>query len=44
MAQPSKAAPAILTLFALSFLGGGLFFIYAQLVSGGNFKPTLWSA
>src|SRR6266571_411961 len=40
MAQPSKAAPAILTLFALPFLGGGLFFIYAQLVSGGNFKPT----
>ena len=30
MAQPSKAAPVVLTLFALPFLGGGLFFLFAQ--------------
>jgi hypothetical protein len=40
MAQPSKAGPAFLTLFALPFLGAGLFFIYAQLVSRQNFKTT----
>jgi hypothetical protein len=40
MAQPSKAAPVILTLFALPFLGGGLFFLYALLVSRENVKTT----
>src|SRR5437867_10852366 len=40
MAQPSKVGPIFLTLFALPFLGGGLFFIYAQIVSSHNFKPT----
>jgi hypothetical protein len=40
MAQPSKVGPVILTLFALPFLGGGLFFIYAQIVSRQNFKPS----
>jgi hypothetical protein len=40
MAQPSKVGPVFLTLFALPFLGGGLFFIYAQIVSSQNFKPT----
>jgi len=38
MAQPSKVGPAVLTLFALPFLGGGLFFLYALLVSQQNFK------
>jgi len=38
MAQPSKAGPVVLTLFALPFLGGGLFFLYAQLVAGQNSK------
>lgn len=38
MAQPSKAAPVFLTLFALPFLGGGLFFLFAQLLHRGNFK------
>jgi len=38
MAQPSKAAPVVLTLFALPFLGGGLLFIYAQVSSRRNFK------
>lgn len=38
MAQPSKVGPIFLTLFALPFLGGGLFFIYAQLLSRQNFK------
>jgi hypothetical protein len=38
MAQPSKAGPVVLTLFALPFLGGGLFFLYAQFVSGQNSK------
>jgi HEAT repeats len=40
MAQPSKVGPVFLTIFALPFLGGGLFFIYAQLVSRQNFKTT----
>lgn len=38
MAQPSKVGPIFLTLFALPFLGGGLFFIYSQLISRQNFK------
>jgi hypothetical protein len=38
MAQPSKAGPVFLTIFALPFLGGGLFFLYAQFVSGQNSK------
>jgi len=38
MTQPSKGAAAFLTLFGLPFLGAGLAFIYAQLVSRGNFK------
>src|SRR5215472_14012711 len=33
MAQPSKAGAVFLTIFALPFLGGGLFFLYAQLTS-----------
>src|SRR5216684_1305477 len=37
MTQPSKGAAVFLTLFGLPFLGGGLAFIYAQLVSRGNF-------
>ncbi len=37
MPQPSKGAAAFLTLFGLPFLCGGLAFIYAQLVSRGNF-------
>ena len=40
MAQPSKVGPVFLTLFALPFLGGGLFFVYAQLVSSQNLKPA----
>jgi len=40
MTQPSKAGPVILTLFALPFLGGGLLFLYAQVVSRQNFKTT----
>ncbi len=40
MAQPSKVGPVFLILFALPFLGGGLFFIYSQIVSNQNFKPT----
>lgn len=40
MAQPSKAAPVILTLFALPFLGGGLFFLFAQLTSPRNSNPN----
>ena len=39
MAQPSKVGPVILTVFALPFLGGGLFFIYTLIVSSPNFKP-----
>ncbi len=38
MTQPSKGAAVFLTLFGLPFLGGGLAFIYAQLLSSGNFK------
>jgi hypothetical protein len=38
MTQPSKGAGVFLTLFGLPFLGGGLAFIYAQLLSRGNFK------
>src|SRR6267378_3985452 len=38
MTQPSKGAAAFPTLFGLPFLGAGLAFIYAQLVSRGNFK------
>jgi len=37
--QPSKGAAAFLFLFGLPFLGGGLFFIFAQLISHPNFKP-----
>jgi hypothetical protein len=37
MTQPSKGAAIFLTLFGLPFLGGGLLFIYAQLVSRRNF-------
>ncbi len=40
MAQPSKAAPVFLTLFALPFLGAGLFFLYGQLSGQGNVKPS----
>ena len=38
MTQPSKGAAAFLTLFGLPFMLAGLAFIYAQLVSRGNFK------
>ena len=38
MTQPSKGAALFLSLFGLLFLGAGLAFIYAQLVSRGNFK------
>ena len=37
MAQSSKVGPVILTIFALPFLGGGLFFIYALNASSRNF-------
>lgn len=40
MAQPSKVGPVFLTIFALPFLGGGLFFIYAQLTSRESLKTT----
>src|SRR5215469_13974724 len=40
MPQPSKVGPVVLTLFALPFLGGGLFFLYALLVSQQNFKNS----
>jgi len=36
MAQPSKVGPVFLTIFALPFLGGGLFFLYGLLVSSPN--------
>src|SRR5690242_2587354 len=36
MAQPSKVGPVFLTIFALPFLGGGLFFLYGLLVSNPN--------
>lgn len=39
MAQPSKAGPVILTVFALPFLGGGLFFIYTLMVRSPHFRP-----
>jgi len=38
MTQPSKRAAVFLAVFGLPFFGGGLTFIYAQLVSRGNFK------
>src|SRR5438552_3646935 len=38
MTQPSKGAAAFLTLFGLPFAGAGLAFIYAQIVSRGNFR------
>jgi hypothetical protein len=38
MAQPSKVGTTFLFLFALPFLGGGLFFLYALLVSRQNFR------
>jgi hypothetical protein len=38
MAQPSKAGTIFLTLFALPFLGGGLFFLYALLLSRQNLR------
>jgi hypothetical protein len=40
MTQPSKGAAIFLTLFGLPFLGGGLFFLYAQMVSSGKFKSS----
>lgn len=40
MAQPSKAGPAFLTIFALPFLGGGLFFLYGLLTSNPNVKAS----
>ena len=39
MTQPSKGAAVFLTLFGLPFMGMGLAFIYAQIVSRGNFQP-----
>ena len=39
MAQPSKGASLFLALFGLPFLGAGLFFVCAQIVSRANFKP-----
>jgi HEAT repeat protein len=36
MAQPSKVGPVFLTIFALPFLCGGLFFLYGLLVSSPN--------
>jgi hypothetical protein len=38
MTQPSRGAVFFLTLFGLPFLGGGLAFIYIQLLSRGNFN------
>ena len=40
MTQPSKGAAAFLTLFGLPFTLAGLAFIYAQIVSRGNFQPA----
>jgi len=40
MAQPSKVGPVFLTIFALPFLGGGLFFVYGLLVSRPNFHAS----
>ncbi len=39
MTQPPKGAALFLALFGLPFLGAGLLFIYAQIVSRANFKP-----
>src|SRR5438046_6497118 len=38
MTQPSKGAAAFRTLFGLPVAGAVLAFIYAQIVSGGNFR------
>jgi hypothetical protein len=38
MTQPSKGAALFLVLFGLPFLGAGLFTIYGQLASSGNFR------
>src|SRR5258708_39484319 len=40
MPQPSKGAAVFVTFFGLPFLGGGLAFIYAPLVSRDNFTAT----
>src|SRR5437899_7370261 len=40
MPQPSKGAAVFLTLFGLPFLGAGLAFIYARLVSRENFTTS----
>jgi len=40
MAQPSKVGPVILTIFALPFLGGGLFFLYGLVSSSPNFHAS----
>jgi hypothetical protein len=40
MTQPSKGAAIFLTLFGLPFLGGGLFFLYAQMVGSGKFRTS----
>src|ERR1700730_17716825 len=40
MSQPSKGAGIFLALFGLPFLGGGLFFMYSQIVSRGNFRTA----
>ena len=40
MPQPSKVGSAFLTIFALPFLGGGLFFLYGLLVSRPNFHAS----
>lgn len=40
MAQPSKVGPIFLTIFALPFLGGGLFFLYGLLFSNPNFHAS----
>src|SRR6266849_8959526 len=38
MTQPSKGAAVFLTLFGLPFMVAGLAFIYAQIISSGNFR------
>jgi hypothetical protein len=40
MTGPSKGAAIFLTLFGLPFLGGGLFFLYVQILSRGNFRTS----
>src|SRR5215510_2340740 len=40
MAQPSKVGPVLLTIFALPFLGGELFFVYGLLFSRPNFHAS----